>query len=162
MKKTFLTARALGLILPLAVVCWSCRKGGAEAEKPMFTAEDTTEVLQLTQEYLDHVRDGEYDAATAMLHDILGDSVRCLSEEAEAGIREQQQTFPVLAYHLGDMEFNDNGRVWVSYDIEFFEKEPGSSIPNTIKLTFVPRRVNGQWYLELSERATSPRTRTHK
>ncbi len=158
MKKTFLTANGLAVSLLLSVVCWSCAKGRGEVEQPLYSAEDTATVLQLTEEYLDHVHDGEYDAAIAMLHDIQKYKVCDLSEEAENQIREQQQAFPVLGYQLSDMVFNDNGCVSVTYDIEFFEKEPGSSIPNTIQLTFVPQRVGDKWYLELSERATSRRT----
>ncbi|MCD8302808.1 MAG: hypothetical protein LUC44_07300 [Prevotellaceae bacterium] len=163
MKKKVLTAKALlpviGMSLLLCVVCWSCGKGNGKAQKPLFTAEDTTIVLQLTQEYLNHVHDGEYDAAIAMLHDIMNDSVRDLTQEREESIREQQRMFPVVNYRLDEMEFVDEHRVQVSYVIEFFEKEPGSSIPNTIKLRFVPQRIKDQWYLELSEIATSRRTK---
>ncbi len=55
----------------------------------MFTAADTAEVIRLTEEYLDHVQAHEYDAAMAMLHDILVDSVRALKPARDSSIRAQ-------------------------------------------------------------------------
>ncbi len=119
----------------------------------MFNEADTAAVVQLTEEYLDLVKDGQYDQAITMLHDILNDSVRELPQEREANIREQQRMFPVLSYERTDMQFFNPHKVRVTYSVEFFEKEPGSDLPNTVSLTFEPQRIHGEWYLELSDRS---------
>ncbi|MCD8302666.1 MAG: hypothetical protein LUC44_06570 [Prevotellaceae bacterium] len=130
-------------------------KAGKEEELPMFNEADTAAVVQLTEEYLDLVKDGQYDRAISMLHDILNDSVRELPQEREAHIREQQRMFPVLSYERTDMQFFNPHKVRVTYSVKFFEKEPGSDIPNTVSLTFEPQRIDGEWYLELSDRSHS-------
>ncbi len=57
----------------------------------------------------------------------------------------------MLSYHRTAMMFTTPHNVSISYAIEFFEKSPESDVPNTVVLTFVPQRINKQWYLELSE-----------
>ena len=87
-----------------------------------------------------------------MLCVIENDSVKPLTEDMRQSIMVQQRTFPVINYRLTDMEFVDANRVKVTYAIEFFEKEQGSSMQNTISITFAPQRINGDWYLELMDR----------
>ncbi len=133
----------------------SCGQKKAKGPKPMFSSKDTTAVLRLAEGYLDHVMNREYDKAMGMLHDILADSVRDLSPERDSAIREQQRVFPVLAYKRTGMRFTTPRSVSVTYQVEFFEREPGSKIPNTYVITFEPQRIDGKWYLELSERSHS-------
>lgn len=147
----FIVAGAIGLRS-----CSGCSSGdkGKETDTiPTFVKADTTEVLRLTQEYLEYVKNKEYDKATAMLHTIVNDSVMPLSEKVETRIRAQQRTFPVIAYHVVDMEFVNRNRVTVTYAIEFFEKDPRDSIQNTIRLTFAPQRINAVWFLELVDKS---------
>ncbi len=133
--------------------CTSCGKGEPEDNIHEITKADTAEVLRLTEEYLNHVKNKEYDEAMVMLNDILNDSVRELSAKRDSAIRMQQQMFPVLNYELTDMKFINSKRVRITYAIEFFEKDPESDIPNTVKLTFAPQRIAHTWYLELVERS---------
>ncbi len=141
--------------LCLAILAACGKKTGKEEEPPMFNEADTAAVIQLTEDYLDLVKGGQYDQAISMLHDILNDSVRELPQEREANIREQQKMFPVLSYERTDMLFITPHKVRVTYSVEFFAKEPDSDIPNTVSLTFEPQRINGEWYLELSDRSHS-------
>ncbi len=129
----------------------SCKKEKKDTQ--MFSKADTTAVLELTEEYLNHVMNQEYDKAISMLYDILNDSVRELSPERDSAIREQQKVFPVLAYKKTDMKFINRNKVSVTYSIEFFEKDPDSDIPNTYVITFEPQKIDGKWYLELSKRS---------
>lgn len=133
--------------------CSSSDKGKDTDTVPTFVKADTTEVLKLTSEYLEYVKNRDYDKATAMLHTIVDDSVMPLSETVASRIRAQQRTFPVLSYRVVDMEFVNPNRVTVTYAIEFFEKDPHDSIQNTIRLTFAPQRINAQWFLELNDKS---------
>lgn len=135
----------------------SCSGCSSEQNKetdtiPTFVKADTTEVLNLVEQYLDYVKNNKYDAALAMLNVIENDSIKPLDEETKASIRMQQQMFPVLDYQVEDMKFVNENLVRVTYAIEFFKKEPGSNIPNTTRLSFAPQRINATWYLELLDR----------
>ena len=119
---------------------------------PTFVKADTAEVLAMTETYLNHVRNGNYDGAIGMLVQIVNDSVKELSPETEQNIRMQQKTFPVLDYHLTEMKFINENKVKITYDIEFFKKDSADRIKNTISISFAPQRINAQWYLELLDR----------
>lgn len=155
MKNYVITA----LILVAAAIgfgaCSGCSSDSGKHKDtiPTFVKADTTEVLRLTAEYLECVKNKEYDKATAMLRTIVDDSVMPLSEATEQRIRAQQKTFPVLSYRVADMEFVNANRVTVAYAIEFFKKDPRDSIQNTIRVTFAPQRIGSQWYLELSDKS---------
>lgn len=155
MKRIF---TAVIVIAAFSLFLGSCSGCSSDKEKasgttPEFVKADTTEVLSLAGQYLDNVKNKDYDAAIAMLHVIENDSVKPLDEEVEREIRVQQQTFPVLDYHVEEMEFIDENNVRVTYAIEFFKKEPGSKMKNTIRLAFAPQRINAVWYLELLDRS---------
>lgn len=135
----------------------SCSGGPSDAKEatdtiPTFVKADTMEVLDLVEQYLDYVKNNEYDAALAMLNVIENDSVKPLDEKMKASIRMQQQVFPVLDYQVEEMEFVHEHSVRVTYAIEFLKKEPGSNIPNMMRLSFAPQRINATWYLELLDR----------
>ncbi|MBO5186509.1 MAG: hypothetical protein J6B91_05600 [Prevotella sp.] len=155
MKKLF---TAIIVIAVFSLCFGSCSGCSSDKDKgtdtiPMFVKADTMEVLNLVEQYLDKVRNKEYDAAIAMLCVMENDSVKPLGEELEEEIRVQQQTFPVLDYHVEDMEFINENNVRVTYAIEFFKKEPDSKIKNTIRLSFAPQRINAVWHLELLDRS---------
>ncbi len=149
------------VVLFLAVViemflfsgCSSCGKKNPMDTVPELTKTDTTEVIKLTEEYLEHVKNKEYDEAIAMLHEFTLKEINQLSPEKDSIIRIQQKMFPVIDYELTDMKFENSRKVRITYAVEFFEKDPDDKIPNTIKLTFAPQRIAHVWYLALVERS---------
>lgn len=151
MKRIFTAVTAIVAFLLFLGSCSGCPsdKEKVSGAIPEFVKADTMEVLGLAEQYLNHVRNKNYDAAIAMLYVIENDSVKMISEEDEREIRMQQQAFPVLDYHVEEMEFIDENNVRVTYAVEFFKKEPGSKVKNTIRLAFAPQRINAVWYLEL-------------
>lgn len=120
---------------------------------PAFTKDDTTKVLQLTETYLNHMKNKEYDQGLSMLRTIINDSIMPLSEDIKNNIRIQQKNFPVLNFKLSNIEFINANQVSVTYTIEFFEKAPGDDIPNTIRMTFSPQKIKDEWYIELNEKS---------
>lgn len=137
--------------------CNSCSKSKEDVRTDTvatFGKADTAEVLALTSKYLDYVKNQQYDEALAMLNNIVDDSVQAIDDEEKSKIKIQQQTFPVLDYHVADMDFVNENKVKITYAIEFFKKSnPADSVPNTIRVSFAPQRINGQWYLELLDRS---------
>jgi len=155
MKKLLITA----IISIISGFCLtSCFNGSdKKTEKndsiPVFCKADTTEVLQLTEKYLNHLKKKEFDAALGMLNEIRNDSVYSLPENKKQIIIKQQEVFPVLNYKLESYQFKDEHNVELTYSIEFFEKSEGSDLPNTIRVTFAPQRINAQWYLAVMEKS---------
>lgn len=155
MKNLIAAVTITAIVTAALSACSGCstgKSGDGTDSMPTFAKADTTEVLNLTETYLNHVRDGEYDEAVKMLNVILNDSAMRLTEETEHNIRMQQKTFPVLAYRLTDMEFVNENNVTVTYEIEFFKKDSADNIQNTTHLTFAPQRIGHQWYLELLDK----------
>ncbi len=157
MKKNLLAAAVLFLSVAFGMSlfsgCASCGKQKVKDSVPELTKADTTEVIRLTEEYLEHVKNHEYDEAMAMLHDIKMNKVNDLSPKKDSAMRLQQKMFPVLGYELKDMKFYSSRKVRVTYAIEFFEKDPQDKIPNTIRMTFAPQRIAHTWYLAVVERS---------
>ena len=154
-------------LLTLALLCislglgFTACSGGSSQEKEraekarkehpekVFTAKDSAEIIKLTTQYLDLVKEKKNDEAIAMLHNIVRDSIGAIAEEEAKELKETQKVFPVLEYKLNDIKFRNERYVEVTYEVEFFEKNPKEQMPNTYKLTFSPKRINGRWYLTL-------------
>ena len=139
--------------------CTSCggSKDGKTAKNdtiPTFCKADTTEVLQMAETYLEHLKNKEYDAAFEMLRNVQNDSISNLTEEQRKQLLAQQKAFPVLDYKLESYKFINDYRVEVTYSIEFFKKaKEDDPIQNTIRITFAPQRINATWYLTLMDKS---------
>ena len=130
------------------------RSSGVADTVPTFCKEDTTEVLQMAETYLTHLKNKQYDAALSMLHEIVNDSVKPISQEDKQNILRQQEVFPVLDYHLESYEFVNEHKVQLTFSIEFFKKEnENDPIQNTIRINFAPQRINATWYLTLMNKS---------
>ena len=64
------------------------------------------------------------------------------------------RTFPVLRYTIDSIIFNTETDSQVKYTIEFFEKQPGDTRPNTTSFFIKPMRVKGKWYLTMFDSNT--------
>lgn len=139
--------------------CSSCggSKDGKTAKNdtiPTFCKADTTEVLQMAESYLNHLKNKEYDAAFDMLRHVSNDSISNLTNDERQQLLAQQKAFPVLDYKLESYKFVNEYRVELTYSIEFFKKQNEEDpIQNTIRITFAPQRINATWYLTLMEKS---------
>lgn len=157
-----LTAFLLYIVLSIGLTsctgCSSDEKQKTEQartiqQEKVFTGKDSAEILKLTTQYLDLVKEKRNDEAIAVLHKIDGDSIGDIPEKEKTDLMTTQKVFPVLSYKLEDIKFHDERYVEVVYEIEFFEKAPNEQMPNTYKLTFSPKRINGTWYLTLMNKS---------
>lgn len=135
----------VGILFILCVAFASCQndKSKQKSEQieiaPTFSKEDTMEVARLATEYLEHLKNKEFDLALQMLNHMRNDSILALSEEEKKDLKQQYQTFPVLAYRIEGISLNDEYTTEVMYSIEFFKKEPGQEeVPNTMKFRLNP------------------------
>lgn len=149
----------VGILFVLCVAFASCQndKSKQKSEQieiaPTFCKEDTIEVARLATEYLEHLKNKEFDLALQMLNHMRNDSILALSEEEKRDLQQQYQTFPVLAYKIEGISLNDEYTTEVMYSVEFFKKEPGQEeVPNTMKFRLNPQKINDIWYLGVLNR----------
>lgn len=150
----------LFLLLTLAV---GCKK---EKEKPVNpygttrfdtgmqrTAQDTTQILDETNKYVEALKNKQFDQALAMLCNFneKGQPVPLTAEDKKSLMR-VYKTYPVLNYTIDYFNIYSETDCEIAYKIEFFEKPKGMNIPNTISCILRPHRINGQWKLSVPQR----------
>lgn len=120
---------------------------------PIFSKADTVEVIGLTTEYLEHLKNKEFSEAIQMLYHIENDSVLVLSEQEKKTLIQQYKTFPVLSYQIGNLIFNNIYDAEVRYCIEFFKKQKGQEeIPNTMSFRLSSQKIDDKWRLGVLNR----------
>lgn len=132
------------------VSCKTDKKNGANFEDivvPEFCKADTTEVLNLVNKYLSHLKNKEFDEAFQMLYHISNDQVYNLTDSERKGIQQQYKLFPVYDYKILNCEFNNIHDTKVTYTIRFSNDTLNTSMPSTIKMCLQPQRINAVWYL---------------
>lgn len=115
---------------------------------PRFSEQDTTEVMRLTDEYLEHLKNRDYKAAIGMLHRIQNDSVYPLPKEDIKQMKMQFEAIPGIKVTLDGIKLDDEHESVITYSVELFEKSEGQEhIPNTMKFSLNPQKIDGVWYL---------------
>lgn len=159
MKRTHFLSLTLPLLL--AAICLSACKDKKDqpqpTEKAIFTAsltaQDTTDVLNLSETCMQTLKAGKVEEALAQLYlwDDSTKAVKPLDEAKKQELRKTFKLFPVLDYSLAHFTFSTQGLNDVKYNIVFFEKEADDPTPNTIGFMFNPVKVDGKWYLSVKE-----------
>lgn len=148
------------LVVMMLVGLFSCigNKSNSDAKAtdtiPTFCAGDTADVIRITTEYLEHLKNKEFDEAIQMLYHIEGDHVYALNEQEKTELQKQYELFPVLAYKINGYTFTDPYHTEIKYTITLFEKNAGnSSMPNTMSFSLRPQRINAVWCLSVLNRS---------
>ena len=121
---------------------------------PIFiemSQQDTTEVLNLVNQYLDLLTIGNVDDALAMIKVLDGDSIKDVPEEL---LKKQRNSINMLhpeRYKIDSYIFRFENDCVVKYTGVLFEKQPGDTDPNTVSYYLRPVRVDHQWYLTLAD-----------
>ena len=126
----------------------------ARPEAMVVTASDTAALRSLAVEYLNHLRNREFAAATAMLHeyDKTTGVTGVLSDSAARRIDVIHNTFPVVDYSIDDIRIVSENNTEIRYTIEMFESPAVGSAPNTMRFVLTPKRVDGVWLLCVDSR----------
>lgn len=111
-----------------------------------LTAADTTEVINLCQEFFNKLTAGDQESALGMLSasDEAGE-VLPLSEEKLQSLKKQFTLFPVLDNHLVDFKFGDAADNLMRFKVVFAKDEQGKE--DAINFGLNPIRKDGKWYL---------------
>ena len=115
------------------------------------TSHDSTTIRNLTIQYLNLLKGGQYDEALGMLYSY--DEEDCSVQLIDKGhckmLMSSYESFPVLDFKIDTLLMYSETDTEVRYSYQFFEKPADSPLPNTIKGSVFPHRVNGEWYLTI-------------
>lgn len=156
MKKCFIFY--IGILI-IVISLYSCggntsrQKSDANDTIPTFCAGDTADVIRITTEYLEHLKNKEFDEAMRMLYHIEGDHAYALTDQEKVELQKQYQLFPVLSYQINGYTFTNPHHTEINYTITFFEKSEDSTIPNTMAFSLKPQRINAVWCLSILNRS---------
>lgn len=117
-----------------------------------MTTEDTIEVKNLVEDYLNALRASNFDAALSKVKYLNGDSLVDLPSEERARAKKIMVMFKGISYELDYLAFLEETDCAAQYSVTLFEKkDPKDTRPNTAKFMLKPVRQNGKWYLTLAD-----------
>ena len=150
-KFSFFTVLVLSLTF---AACGDGKKQSQGEPIPVFiqtSQKDTTEVLDLTKQYLAYLTDGRIDEALSMIKVIDGDSIKDVPDE----LRKKQLTslnlLHPIRYEIDYYIFRFEDDCVLKYSGILFDKEDGDSTPNKVAYYLKPVRHDNQWYLTLAD-----------
>ena len=129
----------------------------AEAEfVAALSSEDSTAVLDLAEQFMTLLKDGQTEEAVDMIYVLYNDQLYRKSEAYSQMLVQRFKVFPVYSYHLVYYSFSTQGNNDISYQYAFGRPTSEKPAP-TIKLMLNPVLVDGVWYLTLKEQGQSSR-----
>lgn len=155
MKKIFYFALVSFLGLAVLASCTNKEKSDASAHDQFIaslTSADTTEVLNMCQEFFTKLSQGDKEGAIAMLS-LSTDSgeVIAMSEEKIQQLTRQFTLFPVLDNHLVEYTFGEAADNLMKFKVVFAKDENGKE--EAINFGLNPIRKDGKWYLTVRNAA---------
>ena len=147
----FVTVASFALLL-----LWACSDGkktpavGQQGEPQMvLSANDTATVLQLSNDFLELVKNGQIDEAIARLYVLEGDEVQPLPEKMRENCYATLDAFEIKGYAVNSFTFNSETDTEVRYSL--YLKDPATtSNPPAINGLILPVRRDGTWYITLA------------
>ena len=158
LKNKFLTTFCA--VLLLLVMFASCKRenkvegqGTATEEKMTLSGSDTTKVMTLMHQYFDFLLKKDYDGAMSMIYQLRNDSLLDAEPEVEEHYQMGMKLVTPIRYEIETMIFETERDCLVKYSAVLFEKEgEGDNRPNKMFYAIKPVRVNGEWYLTVSDK----------
>lgn len=158
LKNKFLTTFCA--VLLLLVMLASCKRENkvegqipATEEKMALSGNDTTKVMDLMHQYFDLLLKKDYDGAMSMIYQLRNDSLLDADPEVEEHYQMGMKLITPIRYEIETMIFETERDCLVKYAAVLFEKEgEGDNRPNKMIYTVKPVRVNGEWYLTVSDK----------
>ena len=140
---------AFGLLFIFLLAACSEKKNSAKDEviipdprKDMTmvrSSKDTAEIMKLADDFLQSLKNKEHNTA------------KQLTAERRIKLEKMFSAIPVEDYKIDQVFLYSDSDTEVRYSVEMFKKPQGSNQPNTIKGALFPCRVNGTWFLTISE-----------
>ena len=120
-----------------------------------LSSNDTTAVYDLTNQFLNHLKNSDLEGAMAMLHYLKGgNEIVSLPADLEKQHRTVLGNFLGLTYNIDEVRFLRETDCQVRYTVPLFEKAEDDPVSNKISFFIKPVRRDGQWYLTLADSQT--------
>ena len=157
------------MVLALCMV-FSCGKKKKTLEdyreeyltKPAYslTQSDSTEVRALVDNYLQLLRDNQFEEAVDMLYYMNGSKIIPMPDELKKPQLTMIKRFRGVKYELDRIVYSKEYDNIACYVVTLFEKQKNDPRPNTAQFFLKPVRVDGRWYLTMAD-SQSDKTGTH-
>lgn len=154
LNKKILTV--FSLVILLFALCVGCTNKSKQVEMPQETmklsAVDTTQVLDLVQQYFDLLLKKDFEGAMSMLSQLRGGSLQEMSPEMRKHYEVGMKIITPIRYELENIVFKTEEDCLVRYSGILFEKEdPTDKRPNKVYYAVKPVRINGEWHLTVAD-----------
>lgn len=121
-------------------------------ESISFSAADTSQVMNLMNQYFDLLMKRDYEGAMSMVSQLKNDSLTELSPEVEKHYLMGMKIISPIRFELESMVFETETDCLVKYSAVLFDKEDkDDNRPNKMFYGIKPVRVNDKWYLTVSD-----------
>lgn len=143
------------LVLTLLVSCGKNKKKEHDFNEYIrpasmyYSKQDTTDINNLVDEYLDHITNKEFEAAADMLYKFQSDSVAPLDDSARAKFLSLYQKLPIYGAKKKSFILNSDRNNQVRYLIQITKGGDLQTEQGVMKLSLNPVVVDGKWYLTL-------------
>lgn len=145
----------------IAGVGVSCKKTATKEVNPIeefqstLTAADTTEIIAISNKFMETMQAGNVDEAISSLVMLdTANNVQPLPQDILESVRNTFKLFPVRSYTIQSYEFQKNDSNYVAYS---YVALPATDDQPEVKMGFKtkPVKVDGKWYLTLPDYSTS-------
>ena len=155
LKNKYLTAFCAFLtLLAIGVGCTNNSKSDEDvSEKSMsLSAADTTQVINMMNQYFDLLLKKDFDGALSMLSQLRDDSLVEMSPDLQNHYQIGMRVVSPIRYKIESMIFESDQDCLVKYSAALFEKEDLSDTrPNKMFYAIKPVRINGVWHLTVAD-----------
>jgi len=144
----------ISLVLLSLIACTEKPKQASGEPVPVFInmdKQDTTEVLNLVNQYFGYLTDGRTDDALGMIKYLDGDSIKDVPEDLLKKQKNSLKMIRPIRYEIEYYIFRFETDCVVKYKGILFEKEEDDTTPNTISYFIKPIRFNDKWYLTMAD-----------
>ena len=154
LKNKFLTISCVILSLALFAGCNGKNKAEEETPEEVMTlsAADTTQVVDLMNQYFVRLMNKDFDGAISMISQLQDDSLKEISPEVLNHYQMGMKIISPIRYQIEYMVFETERDCLVKYSAVLFDKEgDDDNRPNKMFYAIKPVRVDGKWYLTVAD-----------
>ena len=124
-----------------------------------FSKEDTTEVMDLVNEFIVRMENRDIDAAVEMFNFLDGDSIKPLSPMFKRRQAMALAASAGISYKIDRLVLLTDKRNEVKLEVTLFEKPEGDKRPNKTSFYLKPVRFEGKWFLTTKDNVTDTNSR---
>ena len=154
LKKVLTVFSFVLLLLGLSVCCTNKNKSVEETpqETMSLAAADTTQVVDLMNQYFGLLMKKDYDGAMSMVSQYRNNVLIDLTPELQKHYQMGMKIITPTRYQLESIIFRTESDCLVRYSAVLFDKEDvNDNRPNKMFYAIKPVRVNGEWHLTVAD-----------